>query len=150
MASKYAANGVIAVAGDTALAVFGGTAVNPRIYYVSLSSQSAPADAQVVAQLIGTDGTGAGTGTSVTPLPLSPGDRAAVATAKKTMTAEATTDLAIPYLSPNIHQRSHYQWYAREGGEILTGLAANKAVNGRVVSFSTGTPTMEFVMHWEE
>lgn len=150
MADTFVAKGTIAVAGDTGLAVYGATTYNPAIHYVSIGAAGTPADARIDCSVIGFDGTGAGTGTAVTPLNLNPSGRAAITTAKQTFTIEPTNALAIPYLKPNIHSRQHYQWYAREGSELYPGLVANAAIGARVDAFSSGTPSMDMVMHFTE
>jgi len=147
MPSRYAAEGSVGTAGDTSLAMIGSATVRGGIYYVAMGSESAPADATIVAALktITLDGTG----TPVTPQPIDAGDRAASVTANQTYTAEPTYS-GIPLLNITMNQRSHYQFYAQEGGEFWSNLAAGDGYGMQIQSFSTGTPTMSTVFHWRE
>jgi len=147
MASRYAAEGSVAVAGDTALAMTGSATIRGAIYYVALGSESAPADATIVAVVKTT--TADGTSTAVTPVPLDAGDRAALCTAGQTYTAEPTYT-GVPLLNITMNQRSHYQFYAQEGGEFLSNPAAGDGFGLQITTFSTGTPTMSAVFHWKE
>lgn len=150
MASRFAAEGSVAVAADTALGIIGSATIRCQVYYVSLASESAPADATIVASVHLCSGAAAGTATGVTPTPLDADDRVALCTAGQTYTGEPSTYVAVPLLSIAINQRSHYQFYAQEGGEFVVTSAADALIGLRIDSFSTGTPTMSAVMHWKE
>ncbi len=150
MPGRYAIEGSVAVAADTALGLVASATVRPRCYYVSVSSESAPADATVLMEFKVTDGTAAGTKTAVTPEKLDGADKAAVATAGQTYTAEPTTYNAVPLLRFGLNQKLIYQFYAQEGGEFILAATANLTLGAFVSSFSTGTPIISAVMHFQE
>jgi len=147
MPSNYAIEGSVAVAGDTTLAVIGSATIMPRVYYIMVGSESAAADETDVSVI--KRFTADGTGTSVTPEPIMADDRAAIATAKQTYTAEPTY-AGIPYLNICLNQKLIYQWYAREGGEIVGAKAAGDGIGHQITSFQAGTPTVSCTMHFSE
>ena len=75
---------------------------------------------------------------------------AAVATSGQTYTGEPTTYSGVPLLKPNLNLRTHYQFYAQPGKEFIVRLAANALIGIFIDSFSTGTPSIEAVMHFTE
>jgi len=150
VASKYAISGTMTlVVGDSLIGVKASTTARPRIYYVTVGCSSTPADASMIHQVLGYTG-GHGTSTAVTPVPLDASDRAAVATAGQIYTAEPTTPATVASLNIPVHQRSNYQWYAREGGELYAPATANTGFVLTNVACSTGNPVLYGSFHFEE
>jgi len=147
MPSQYAVEGSVAVAGDSPLTVIGSATVMPGIFYVMLGSESSPVDATIIAVV--KRFTADGTGSVVTPEPLQADDRAANVTAKQTYTVEPTY-AGVPYLNICLNQKLIYQWFAREGGELIGAKAAGDGIGLQLTTFSTGTPTMSAVFHFKE
>jgi len=149
MAGAYAIKGIVAVAGDSMLTLEGSTTERAKLLYLAICSETAPLDTQVHMEVGHADGTVAPIGTAVTPAPLDPADIAAKMTSEQTMTTEPTV-YGIPLLNVGIYQRSHYQFYPREGSEFVTAATANAVLGSRIITFSAGTPTMSTVMHFQE
>lgn len=147
MPSNYAIEGSVALAGDTTVTAIGSASVMPRIYYVMVGAESNAADETDVSVI--KRFTADGTGTGVTPEPIDGNDRAAVCTAKQTYTGEPTY-AGIPYLNICLNQKLIYQWYAREGGEIVGAKAAGDGIGHQLTTFQAGTPTVSCTMHFSE
>lgn len=150
MNRNYSVEGTFSTAADTGLAVIGSASVQPAVFYISFSCAATPADVAAELSIKHSDGTGAGTKTAVTPEPLVGGGTAAVAGGGKVYTAEPTTYSSVALLKPVFNQRSHYQWYANPGKELIVELAANALIGAFLDAFSTGTFAIEGVMHFTE
>lgn len=144
---RYSAIGFQATAADSILGVIGSASVTPAVYYVSLSNAETPADAAVECEV--KHFTAEGTGTAVTPVPLNANSPAAVSTALSEHSAEPTY-AGVVLLQATFNQRSHYQWYANQGGELVGQLAANDGIGILLIAASAGTPQVDAVMHFEE
>lgn len=150
MPSRYAAEGSVAITGDTILGIIGSATIRCAVYYVSLGCEAAPDDITVIASVKGTDGNAAGTsaGAPPTPDPLDADDRIAICTTGHGYTVEPT-NYGGPLLHITMNQRSHYQFYAQEGGEFIVTSAANALIGAILDTMATPT-SMSCVMHWKE
>jgi len=147
MARKYSISGTAVLGTNvTALGVIGSATHIVEIVDITLGCGSTPAD-QAFSWTVGATTT-AGTGTAVTPEPIRGGGIAAVATAKKTYTAEPTYN-TVPLLDIGLHQRSTYRWVARPGYELITKAAANNGIAAKV-AVTSGVPTARATMLFNE
>ena len=148
MSQRYAITGTGAVA-KTVLALLGSATQRAGVYYISIGNNTGtPADGALhcTVKKMTTDGT---EGAAVLPQPLVAGDAAAGMDAGETYSAEPTYD-AVPWIEVGFNQRSLYQWYAQEGGEIVTAKAAGDGLGIVFDAQTTGTATLAATIHFRE
>jgi len=147
MASRFAAEGSCATVSQSTLVMTGSATIRGAIYYVAQGVEATPADATIITELKTT--TAAGTATAaVTPAPLDASDRVAICTAGQNTTVSPTYT-GVPLLKITMNQRSHYQFYAQEGGEFLSNPAAGDGF-GMDIMTNPSTPELSTVFHWKE
>lgn len=148
MGRKYSIRGdqTVATPLDTALTLTSTTAIRPEIYFFVLTHNAAPADntLQWTAQRV----TAAGTGTSITPQALDPGDPAASGVAASNHTVEPTYTSGAILFDAFINQRSQYTWYGDRGPMRLPALASNGIGFGAL--HASATPDVTSVCHYSE
>lgn len=148
MARNYFAAGSVGVgSGVTAISVVGGTTIRPRIYEILIGCAAAPADAATewAAQRLTADGTG----TSVTPTALDPGDPSAIATSKKTYTIEPTYTANALLFDEPVNQRASFRWVAVPGKELVVPNTSANGIGIRSIQ-STVSTTHQAAIYWEE
>ena len=141
MGPAYAIEGSHGTAADTAVGLQSVAIARPHCYYVGISSETNSADNTDVYEVKLADGTGAGTSTGVTPKPLNDGFAASDATGEQAYSAEPTTYDAVPMLKVGLNQKLFFQWFAREGGELVVPAVANATLGIFIVSQETASST---------
>lgn len=132
----------------TMVTIIGSTTVRPRVFDLVLGSQATPADQ--AAEYAVTRFTAAGTaGSSPTPLPLDPGDVAAVAAAGITHSAEPTYTANTDLLVINLNQRATFRWVASPGYELVGPATANNGLGTRLVAATTALVNWANVFFFE-
>lgn len=133
-------------ANKTAVTVIGSTAVRARLYDLTIGSAGTPADYGVKMGV--RRFTADGTGTAQTPLPLDPGEVAAVCTAKITYTAEPTYDSTY-LLRFGMNLRATYRWVATPGQELVALAAAGDGLGVEMVALTT-SGLVDATIHYYE
>ena len=147
-AFRYATNGNITIAADTALTVIGSATIHFGIYYLSAGATASAADAALLWSVrhFTADGT---EGAAVTPVALNGNDPAAQAGSGETYSAEPTYAGA-NLLEWGMNARSVYQWYAQEGGELVNQRAAGDGIGCIYDAESADAGNQVVTMHFYE
>ena len=120
---------------------------SPELFYVCVSSKTAPADVALdmrVARF-----TAGGTATLVTPEPLKGSNRAAISIGGSNHSGEPTY-AGVNYLNVAFNQRSVYQWYAFPDGELSAPIGADDGIGLQIVAVNGGTPELNATFHFKE
>lgn len=136
-------------ANKTMLTVIGATTVRPSIFDVLVGNSQAPADAAAQVALARFTAAGTTAASAPTPLPLDPGDVAALATLGWTHSAEPTYTAGGSGVEMNFNQRTPVRWVANPGYEFKGAASANNGVGLRLVA-STAAMILRGVVHWYE
>jgi len=123
------------------------TLTRGKIYDVLIGTNGTPADNPMEFDI--SRQTAAGTSTSITPVSLEPGDRAAGTVGTANFTAEGTITATSSVFYVGLNQRASYRWVAAPGSELVipnTNLAGF-ALRAKSASY-TGTSTGQ--MYHEE
>jgi len=119
------------------------------IYECGWGTESTPADQAAQFAIQRFDGTGAGTATDGTPIPIG-GGAAAVADIKENYTVEPTTLVTGHLFRIGANQRASFLWKATPGKEFVIPATANAVISLRTLAVSGGTPTVDGYFSWEE
>lgn len=152
MARAYTVNGPSATgtANKTAATVIAGTAVRPKLYEFAVGLTTAPNSTDQQLEFALQRFTAAGTaGSSPTPLPVDPGDVAAVATAGITHSAEPTYTSTGILFDQAINQRGMFRWVAQPGFEFMAPATAANGLGLKNVAI-TATSVILGTLCWFE
>lgn len=145
---KYAVVGTGTVGTNKSIvAVTSAATVRPALYDLVLGCGATPAD--LAGRFILGRYTAAGTATAVTPLPIDPGDPAALAAGASNHSAEPTYTAGGIGLQFGLNQRATFRWVASPGGEFMAPATAANGF-GLYSSSHGGTPICEGTMHYIE
>lgn len=148
MAHAYAVSGLRATAGDSSLCLTGSATATFSIYYVSHMTTAGTTDAHITDMMFATTADGTATA-NPTPAPLWVDDIPSRITAGEDYSAEPTVaGEALLVVAHN--QRSHYQFYCREGGEFVSAKATGDGFAMQNQTVASGSPTWTTVFHWTE
>lgn len=151
MPNRYAA--VHQTAAGTGLPIInltGGTGVRVNLCHLILGSDATPADVAGEFVVARTDDAGIG-GTALTENlldPLSPA--ATVAGVGGTFSTDPASTANGNLMMIGLNQRATFTWWAREGFELLSALAAGDGIMLECTGMSSGTPNMNATMMWFE
>ena len=137
-----------AAASTTVLGLTSAATVRPHLYEVLFGSSATPADQAFNLQL--NRYTAAGTGTSVTPQALDPGDPSALASAGENHTVEPTYTSGAVMLSFSINQQATFRWVTPPDEGIVLPATASNGVGLSFVVVSGGTALCESTFHHAE
>lgn len=118
-----------------------------KVYDFLFGSEATPADNAFLWQAQRC--TTAGTGTSVTPLPLDPADAAAVSTSAENHTVDPTLTAGAILLSIALNQRASFRWVAAPGGELVIPATASNGIAFRTPT-AGGLVAVTATVHFEE
>ena len=151
MSRGYTLNGPSATgtANKTALTIIASATVRPRLFEFAVGLTTAPNSTDQQLEFAVGRITAAGTaGSSPTPLPIDPGDVAAVATGGITHSAEPT--YAATYLMDMaMNQRAMFRWVAVPGFEFLAPATAANGIGLKNVGI-TATSVILGTAMWME
>lgn len=131
MARGFVANGPSATgtANKTCVNVIAASTVRPRVYEFSVGIATAPNSTDQQGNFVVGRHTAVGTaGSNPTPLPVDPGDVAAVATAGITHSAEPTYTAGGSLIDQWMNQRAMFRWVAVPGYEFMAPATANNGI----------------------
>jgi len=149
MARKYVVDGSQnAAASTTVIGITSATTIRPVLYDLVFGSAATPADQAFNMQV--NRYTAAGTGTTVTPVAIDPGDPAALAAAKENHTGEPTYTSAAVVLSFSVNQQATFRWVVPPDEGIVMPATANNGLGLRFVTVSGGTALSEATAYYEE
>ena len=131
----------------TILAVVGVTTTRAWIYDIIVGSDATPAD--VATQFDVQRGTVSGTGTSVTPRALDPGNPAALLTSEGGTFTGQTKTANSAMLSFGLNQRATFRWVAVPDGELVVPATADNWIGIESIA-SGGTPNINATISWQE
>jgi len=139
MARGYTVNGPSAsgTANKTAVTVISSTSVRPRLFEFQVGLTTAPNSTdQQLEFLLGRTTTTGTAGSNPTPLPVDPGDVAAVATAGITHSAEPTYTASSFLADQAMNQRAMFRWVAVPGYEFLAPATASNCLGLKNVAIT--------------
>ena len=145
---KYAATGQSPAGTNlTILEIVGVTTTRGWIYDWSIGSDATPADLAGEFDVI--RGTVSGTGTSVTPRALDPGNPASLLSAKSGTFTGQTKTANSDMVNLGLHQRATYRWIAAPGGELVIPATSDNWIGIESIAHG-GTPNINTTIHWDE
>lgn len=148
MARRYSAvHETAAGATVTILQVVGVTTTRAWIYDIIVSSDATPAD--VATQYDVQRGTVSGTGTSVTPRALDPGNPAALLSGEGGTFTGQTKTANSAMLSFGLNQRATFRWVAVPDGELVVPATSDNWIGVESIA-SGGTPNTNCTISWAE
>jgi hypothetical protein len=131
----------------TILQVVGVTTTRGWIYDLIISSDATPAD--VATQFDVQRGTVSGTGTTVTPRALDPGNPAALLSGEGGTFATQTKTANSAMLSFGLNQRATFRWVAVPDGELVIPATTDNWIGIESIA-SGGTPNINATISWAE
>lgn len=117
------------------------------IYDIIIGSDATPAD--VATQFDVQRGTVSGTGTSVTPRALDPGNPAAIFAGEGGTFTGQTKTANSAMLSFGLNQRATFRWVAVPDGELVIPATSDNWVGVESIA-SGGTPNINCTISWQE
>lgn len=131
----------------TIIKVVGVTTTRGWIYDILVGSDATPAD--VATQFDVIRGTVSGTGSSITPRALDPGNPAALLTSEGGTFTGQTKTANTAMLSFGLNQRATFRWVAVPDGELVVPATADNWVGLESIA-SGGTPNINATFSWQE
>lgn len=131
----------------TILMVVGVTTTRAWIYDLIVGSDATPAD--VATQFDVIRGTVSGTGTSITPRALDPGNPAALCSGEGGTFTSPTKTANSAMLSFGLNQRATFRWVAVPDGELVVPATADNWIGLESIA-SGGTPNINGTISWQE
>ena len=151
MAHGYAVEGSHTTDTETILGLYGAgvVTIRPSVYYIMVGSETNSADSTNVMHVKFFTAWAPSGGAAVTPLALEQGDRAPLASAYQASTVDPTYTSAVPLLAICLNQKLTFQWYAREGGELIGNNADDSGIGNEIIT-TQGTSVLSTTFHFTE
>ena len=148
----YSANGPTNTASTgpkTMVEIVGSTKIRAQVCDLTVGNASTPNATDFQLQVAVTRLTATGTGTAFTPIAMDPGEIAASASCKITMSSEGTYSSNADLLSFYMNQRATYRWVAQDGREIYSTASSGNGLGLRMITAGQSMLAQGTVM-WKE
>jgi hypothetical protein len=126
-----------------------GVVSRPRIYDLILSSSATPNDVAIQFTLARTTAA-PGTPVAITPGPIDAADAATEVLASKQATTEPTGSNGASLLTISLNQRITFRWVAAPLSELVIPATASYGISLFCAAISTGTPSMDSTIFFEQ